>query len=171
MSSHLDFEGLYDPKKMFAVTNWSDEDFSVDWNDPGPDGTGSNIYTLHVGETRTYPQYLAYYITKNFVDREMYRDANKEPLDSKQRERLEMATANRDARKPYEDKTMQEVREGQEDPAVTAMRAKIRNELIIEQQKGITNQLTPETEEFPAVSQAKTEKKSKNKASEAAAGI
>lgn len=133
MSSHLDFEGIYDNKRMFAVTNWSDEDFKINWRDE----SGDNWYTLHAGEVKTYPMYLAYFITKNFVDREMFKAAEKVPNNpdgspSRQRERLEMATVNKELRKPYEDKTMQEVVEGKESPEVTAMRAKIRQELIVE---------------------------------------
>lgn len=133
MISYLDFEGLYDPKRMFAITNWSDEDFTVNWKDD----TGDNFYTLHAGEVKTYPQYLAYYMCKNFVNREMSKDAAKAPNNpdgspSRQRERLEMAQVNPDLRKPYEDKTMQEVVAGQESPEVTAMRAEIRKKLIAE---------------------------------------
>lgn len=76
--------------------------------------------------------YLAYYITTNLVDREMYKVANKQKADSKERERLEMAVANKDLRKPYEDKTLSEVIAGQQSPEETAMRAKIRKELIAE---------------------------------------
>lgn len=137
MISHLNFDGIYDPKRTFAVTNWSDEDMTINWSDPGPDGTGDNIYTVHAGEVKTFPMYLAYYFTKNFVDREMQKEAAKIPNNpdgspSRQRERLEMAMINADARKPYEDKTMQEVVAGKESPEFTAMRAKIREELIIE---------------------------------------
>lgn len=137
---------------MFAVTNWSEEDVTVNWYD-----NGDNLYTLHAGETKTYPQYLAYYITGIFVDREMYKDAAKFPNNpdgspTKQRERAEMAVVNKDLRKPYEDKTLQEIREGMEDPAVTAMRAKIRAELIIEQGMSSELHLNPDgSEEFPDV--------------------
>lgn len=146
--SYLDFEGVYDNKRQFAVTNWSDEDFTANWKNEAiternQDGTtrlvdsGDNIYTLHSGEVKTYPMYLAYYITKNFVDREMFKDAakianNPDGSYSRQRERLEMAVANRESRKPYEDKTMQEVLVGQESPEITKMRAEIRKQLIIE---------------------------------------
>lgn len=139
MSSYItDFEGLYDPKRTFALTNWSDEDFTVNWQDPGPEGTGDNIYTLHAGEVKTYPMYLAYFILKNFVDREMYKASakvsnNPDGSSSRARERAEMAVNNKDLWKPYEDKTMQEVIAGKESPEVTAMRAKIRAELIIEE--------------------------------------
>lgn len=134
MKSFLDFEGLYDPKRNFAVTNWSDEEMTVNWRDD----TGDNFYTLHPGEVKTYPMYLAYYFTKNFVDREMGREAEAIPnlpdgTPTKAKERLEMAMNNPDLRKPYEDKTMQEVIPGKESPEVTAMRAKIRAELIVEQ--------------------------------------
>lgn len=173
MRSYLDFEGLYDPKRMFAVTNWSDEDLTVNWRDPGPDGTGDNFYTLHAGEVKTYPQYLAYYITNIFVDREMGKDAAKVPNNpdgspSRQRERLEMAINNPEQRKPYEDKTIEEIIEGKESPEVTAMRAKIRQELIVEQ--GMNNEMNlnadgSSKETFPDVP-----KKGK-KAPEASAGV
>lgn len=154
MISHLYEKDLvYDPKKMFAVTNWSEEPLTVNWHDDN----GDNFYTLHAGETKSYPQYLAYYLTGIFVDREMYKDAAKLPNNpdgspSKQRERAEMAVVNRDLRKPYEDKTLQEVLVGQEDPAVTAMRAKIRQELIIEGNLSSELHLNPDgSEEFPDV--------------------
>ncbi len=134
MSSYLDYEGIWDNKRTFAVTNWSEEDFTVTWKED----TGDAHYTLHAGEVNTYPMYLAYYITRNFVDREMYREAakiakNPDGSPSRQQERLEMAVNNKELRKPYEDKTMQEVIAGQESPEVTAMRAQIRKQLIIEQ--------------------------------------
>lgn len=134
-------DGLYDPKKTFALTNWSDQDITVNWRgDQGED----NIYVLHAGEVKTYPEYLALYILREFVNREMLKDAAKAPKNpdgspSKQQERLEMAMVNKDARKPYEDKTIQEVRAGQESPEVTAMRAKIRQELIVE--GGLTTEM------------------------------
>lgn len=174
MSSYLDKnDGMYDPKKMYAVTNWSKEDLTVNWRDD----SGNDVpYTLHAGEVKTYPEYLALFITKDLVDREMYRDATSVPLNpdgsySKARERAEMAVANKDMRKPYEDKTIQEVREGQEDPAVTAMRAQIREQLIIEQKNGISNEMynTPEgQEEFADVPKKKERPK---KSEEAAAGV
>lgn len=148
---------VYDPKKMFAVTNWSDEDITVNWHDD----LGDNFYTLHTGETKSYPQYLAYFITGIFVDREMYKDAAKLPNNpdgspTKQRERAEMAVVNKDLRKPYEDKTLQEIRAGEEDPAVTAMRAKIRQELIIEGNLSSELHLNSDgSEEFPDVPKIK----------------
>lgn len=173
MSSYLSFEGLYDPKRQYAVTNWSDEDLTVNWRDD----SGDNLYTLHAGEVKTYPQYLAYYITTQFVDREMYKDAEKVPNNadgsaSRQRERLEMAVANKDMRKPYEDKTIQEVLAGKESPEVTAMRAKIRQELIIEQ--GMSSELNNQPdgsakEEFPELPKNKGGRP--KKAPEAAAGV
>lgn len=157
--SHLNFEGMYDPKRMFAVTNWSDEEITVNWKDD----LGDNFYTLQPGEVKTYPQYLAYYITKNLVDREMYKDAakaNKNPdgSPSKAQERLEMAVVNADMRKPYEDKTIQEIVPGKENPEVTAMRAEVRKQLIIE--GNLTSELnnnpdgSPKTE-FPTVAKKK----------------
>lgn len=191
MSSYLNDKSqgmIYDPKRKFAVTNWSDEDITVNWADPGPQGTGDNFYTLHAGEVKTYPMYIAYYLTEQFVDREMYKDAAKSPNNadgspSKQRERLEMAVANKELRKPYEDKTMQEVIEGQESPEVTAMRAEIRKKLIQEghlqtTQGNLVSTLDlnsdgsvkeESTEEFASV--PKKRGRPAKSASEAAAGI
>lgn len=179
--SHLEFEGMYDNKRNFAVTNWSDEDFTVNWKEsPNPEtgDNGDNFYTLHAGETKTYPMYLAYYITRNFVDREMNKDAQKVPNNpdgtpSRQRERLEMAVANADMRKPYEDKTIQEVVPGKESPEVTAMRAKIREELII--QGNLSSEMnnkpdgSPLDEEFAAV--PKKRGRPAKSSAEAAAGV
>lgn len=128
------------------MTNWSDEEFSISWKDE----TGDNIYTLKAGEVKTYPQYLAFYITKNFVDREMYKIAEKE-TEARSRERLGMAVSNKDLRKPYEDKTMQEVKAGEESPEVVAMRAQIRREVQAEQ--GLSSEIpsnnkAPSVEEF-----------------------
>ncbi len=135
MSSYLDFEGVYDPRRNFAITNWSDEDFSIFWTTEIVGGNGlidgpKVEYTVLAGEVKTFPMYLAYYIAKNLVDREMYKIAAKATPDSKERERLEFAVANKDLRKPFEDKTMQEVIAGQESPEIKAMRAKIRQELV-----------------------------------------
>lgn len=144
---------------MFAVTNWSDEEITVNWRDDN----GDNFYTLHPGEVKTYPQYLAYFITRQFVDREMNKDAAKAPNNadgtpSRQRERLEMAVANADMRKPYEDKTIQEVIPGKESPEVTAMRAQIRKELI--RDEGLVSEIHnnpdgTESEEFSDVPKKK----------------
>lgn len=188
MSSYLNDKSqgmIYDPKRKFAVTNWSPEDITVNWADPGPGGTGDNIYVLHAGEVKTYPMYLAYYITEQFVDREMYRDAAKAPNNpdgspSKQRERLEMAVANKELRRPYEEKTMQEVLEGKESPEVTAMRAEIRKQLIVEgkypsEMGSLKSEIynNPDgtvPEEFPDVVKRKAGRPRKT-ADEAAAGI
>ena len=150
---------VYDPKKMYAFTNWSDEEITGNWKDD----TGDNFYTIHPGETKTFPEYLAIFLCGMFVDREMYKDAAKLPNNpdgtpTKQRERAEMAVVNRDLRKPYEDKTLQEIKAGMEDPTVTAMRSKIRQELIIEGNLVSELHLNPdgsEPEEFPTVKKNK----------------
>ena len=109
----------------------------------------------------------------------MYKDAAKMPNNadgspSKQRERAEMAVANKDMRKPYEDKTIQEVLEGQESPEVTAMRAEIRKKLIIEGNLKSDIDLNPDgsekQEEFATVPAKKVGRPAKS-APEAAAGV
>lgn len=177
MSSYLDFEGQYDPKRTFAVTNWSPEDISVNWRDD----SGDNVYILHAGETRTYPQYLAYYITQQLVDREMYRDAAKIPENlpsgapNRARERAEMAVANKDMRKPYEDKTLREVVSGGEAPEVVAMRAQIAERLIVDKSDKQSSEMhnnpdgSPKQEEFAEV--PKKRGRPRKTADEAAAAI
>jgi hypothetical protein len=137
MSSYLRFDGVYDPRRNFAITNWSDEDYVTSWTSETTNAQGlvngvDIEYVVKAGEVKTFPMYLAYHITMGLVDREMYKIAAALPADTKERERAEMAVANKDTRKPFEDKTLKEVIAGEEAPEVTAMRKKLRAELRAE---------------------------------------
>lgn len=133
MSSYLDFDGVYDKSARYLVFNWSAEDFiqhfgaeSV-YNDTKIVVTNPAYdLTIKAGEMRELGQFEAYTCTKHFVNREMIRDA--ENLVGKERERLEMAMNNKDARKPYEEKTLQKIEAGVESPFMSKLRDEIRKE-------------------------------------------
>lgn len=134
--SYLDFEGVYDKTKRYIVNNWSKEDFTQEFGaevayngDKAIEANPAYSLTIKAGEMRELGQFEAFLITKHFVDREMYRDAAK----LKERtavERAEMAVNNRDLRKPYEDKTIQEIKAGEATPFMDKIREEIRQEEI-----------------------------------------
>ncbi len=134
MRSYLEFEGVYDPAKRYIVRNWSNEDFSQDfgaesvYNDNNVIETKpANSLTIKAGEMRELGQFEAFIFTKHFVDREMYKEAAK--LEDKQLvERAEMGVNNRDVRKPFEDKTISEIKNGEPTPFMESLREEIRKE-------------------------------------------
>lgn len=138
MASYLDFEGKYDANRRFVIHNWTIEDVNSFW-----DGRPINI---KVGDMYECEHAIAYKLTKEIVDREMFRVASEEASKipdfaarEKLRERLEMATLSRDLRKPYEDKTISEIKAGQESPIMTKLRDEIRAEERIKAQNMSSN--------------------------------
>lgn len=125
MASYLDFDGVYAdgeegrPLREFVINNWTDEDLHSMWN--------SKPILVKQGEVYQCGHSLAYKLTKELVDRELFKIAAKAATD-KERERREMAVLSPDIRKPLEDKTLQEVRAGQENPVMAKMREEIRKE-------------------------------------------
>lgn len=128
MSSYLDFEGKYDPDKRFVVQNVFAEDFKSFWD-------GKPIF-IKSGDMHECEHAIAYKLTKELVDREMFKLAEEAYIkagDNKQfadkvRERGEMAVNNKDARKPFEDKILTELRAGEENPIMKRLRDEIRAE-------------------------------------------
>jgi hypothetical protein len=134
MSSQFDFEGVYDKSKRYIVKNWSDEDFTQQYG-------AENIYngdkliesapaysiTIKPGEIRELSQFEAYLFTRHFVDREMYKVSAK-LTDKKEIEKAEMSVNNAEARKPYEDKTIEEIKGGQATSFMDKIREEIRKE-------------------------------------------
>lgn len=57
---------MYDPENILSVTNWTDEDLTVEW--------GKVPKTLKAHETKMYPEYLAEHFIKYLTDRELQRD-------------------------------------------------------------------------------------------------
>jgi len=136
MSSQFDFEGVYDKNKRYIVNNWSDEDFTQEFGaeniyngDKLIESSPAYSVTIKPGEIRELSQFEAYLFVKHFVDREMYKVAAK-LTDKKEIEKAEMGVNNAEARKPYEDKTIQEVKAGESTPFMDKIRAEIRAEEI-----------------------------------------
>ena len=136
MRSYLDFEGVYDRAKRYIVKNWSDEDFSVNFGAETVynDNKVIQVYdaftlTINAGEMRELGQFQAYTFTKHFVDHNMMKDAAKLE-DPKAKERGEAAINIPDLRKPYEDKTIQEIEAGKAVPFMDTLREQIRQEEI-----------------------------------------
>lgn len=134
MRSYLDFEGVYDPSKRYIVRNWSDEDFTQDFGAENAYNDNKVIetkpafsVTIKAGEMRELNQFEAFTFTKHFVDREMGKEAKK--LQDRQLiERAEYGIGNPDVRKPYEEKTISEIKAGQETPFMEQLRETIRKE-------------------------------------------
>jgi hypothetical protein len=142
MSSYLDFDGVYDKTKRYIINNWSEEDFTQHFGaESAYNGdkviTTQPAYDLTIksGEMRELGQFEAYIFTSNFVTREMYKDAKK--FVGKLRESAEMAIGNRELRKPYEDKTIQEIEAGKATPFMDKLRAEIRQEEVAKLAKEI----------------------------------
>lgn len=100
---------VYDNTKRFIFSNWTAEDFTAVW--------AGEVTTVKAGETKELPMYLAYNFTKHLVDREMNRD-NKSNLMGIDEERA-----------AYENKTMVEIGEGTDSPALASLKAKIAEEI------------------------------------------
>lgn len=126
-TSFLDFDGVYDdglngrPLRMFVVKNWTDEDVRSKWD-------GKDII-IKKGDMAEFTHAIALKLTKEIVDRELFKEAAKAPTD-KERERLEMRILSPEIRKPYEDKTLQEIRANEENPILAKMREEIRAEEV-----------------------------------------
>lgn len=150
MSSYLDIEGMYDKTKRYIVNNWSEEDFSQEFGaesvyngDKVITAQPAYILTIKAGEMRELGQFEAYIFTKHFVDREMTRKA--EGLSQKEIERIEMGINNAELRKPFEDKTIQEIKAGASTSFMDKIREDIRKEEIAKLNK---EEVTPKEEEL-----------------------
>lgn len=136
MSSYLDFEGVYDKSRRFIVNNWSDEDFaqsfgaeSVYNGDKLIESVPAHQIIIKAGEMRELGQFEAYTFTHHFVDREMFKAAAK-LTDKIEVQRAEMGINNKELRKPYEDKTIKEIKAGEVTPFMDKMREEIRKEEV-----------------------------------------
>jgi hypothetical protein len=133
MSSYMNFEGVYDNAKRYMVYNWSKEDFTQHFGEDSSYNdtkviTNRPAYdlTIKAGEMRELGQFEAYTFCRHFVDREIMKLADGK--EGKERERIEMSVNNKDVRKPFEQKTIQEIKPGVETPFMTQLRDKIRKE-------------------------------------------
>jgi hypothetical protein len=153
MASHLDFEGVYDKSKRFMFLNWSSEDFTQHfgaesvYNDTRLiESQPAFDITVKAGDMRELGHFQAHICTKHFVNREMLRDAS--GLVDKARERAEMGVNNAELRKPYEDKTLAEIKVGQEAPFMDKLREEIRKEekAKLVSQETVTQEAKPKKE-------------------------
>lgn len=133
MSSYLDVDGLYDNSKRYMVSNWSDADFTQTVGPESMYNDNKIIETnpgysivIKAGEVRELGQFEALLFTRHFVNREMQKAALL--LQGKERERAEMAMENKELRKPYEEKTIAEIKPGEVTPFMDKIRAEIRAE-------------------------------------------
>lgn len=100
----------YNNDRRFVFSNWTSEDFTGQW--------GGVATTIKAGETKEFPMYLAYHFTKHLVDRELNK-ANKSHLLGVDEERH-----------PLEQKTIAEIGEGTDSPALSALKEKIKEEIL-----------------------------------------
>jgi len=100
---------VFNNDKRYIVTNWSSEDFVCTW--------AGQATSIKAGESREFPEYLAFHLTKHFVDHEMTKEGK------------ERMTSVEEARKEYEDKTMGEISEGMDSPVLAALKERIRKEI------------------------------------------
>jgi hypothetical protein len=135
MSSQYDFEGTYSNTMRFMFNNWSTEDFTQHFGEENSYNdnkvvTNQPAYdlTIKAGEMRELGQFQAHICVRHFVNREMLRESNL--LTGKDKERIEMGMGHAQLRKPYEDKTISEIKPGEESPFMDKLRAEIRAEEI-----------------------------------------
>ena len=135
MASQFDFEGVYDNTKRFIFNNWSTEDFTQHFGEESSYNdnkvvTNQTAYdlTVKVGDMREMGQFQAHICVRHFVNREMLRDSAS--LIGKDKERAEMGMNNAELRRPYEDKTISEIKPGESSPFMDKLRAEIRAEEI-----------------------------------------
>lgn len=170
-SYHENIE-VYDQRKRYLFTNWSNEDFSQSFlPETRPVQSGSREedreivprYTLVVkaGETVEMSQFEAITCCRHFVDREINKETDK-LVDFKEKQKHYISIGSPEARKPYEDKTIQEIGgEATSSPFVDSLREQIRAE----------ERAKIEAENKPVVKEKTDKKQTKEKASEEFGGL
>lgn len=126
MSSNLTKkEGIYDPTKRGAFTNWSDEDFTSKWN--------GEAITVGAGKTVTLPEHLAIKFTDEFVTREMVKDEMKSFVPSVKWPTYEESEKTKvgipSARTAYETKTLRWLPRSEESAEMQLLRMQVFEEV------------------------------------------
>lgn len=126
MSSNLTKkDGIYDPTKRGAFTNWSNEDFFGTW--------GGETITIAAGKTVTLPEHLAIKFTQEFVDREMVKEEMEKFVPSQkwptyaESERTMVGIPS--ARTPYETRTLKWLARSDESPEMQLLRMQVFEEV------------------------------------------
>lgn len=133
-------EGLYAdgedgrPLRKFVISNWLTDDLHTKW-------LGQDT-VLKAGEMRECGHAEAYHFMKIIVDKYIFDEAAK-LKDSKEREKMEMNVLSPAYRKPFEAKTIQEIKAGEENPIIKKMREdiekKVRSEMAPNASAGVTS--------------------------------
>lgn len=129
----MNIPDTYDNNRKFIFTNWTSEDFDVQW--------GGENFTIKVGETQEFPMAQAYHFTKHLVDREMSR-TEKASLMGVDEERV-----------PFERKTIAEISAGTDSPALATLKEQIRKEVEAEEAKG-EEVMTEKKSEFEEIKES-----------------
>lgn len=122
------------PLRKFVITNWLDSDVYTKWL--GRDAS------IKAGDIRECGHAEAYHFMKVIVDKHIFTEADK-LKDAKEKEKMEMNLLSKTYRKPFEDKTIQEINPGDESPVVRKMREdiekKVRAEMSSNAAAGVTS--------------------------------
>lgn len=129
MKSFLDPIGVYNPLLRFAFTNITQEDFVSAWD--------GNPVTVRPGETVEVPEYLAVKFTGELVDKIMLQDVKLNEVNYYKQNPNAAANTYRApnsvgvpaARKPWEDKIIQQLEVDEESSQVQVYRAQLKAEL------------------------------------------
>lgn len=122
-------EGVYGdgedgrPLRTFAITNWLKDDIYTKW-------LGKDT-VLKAGDIRECGHAEAYHFMKIIVDKHIFDEAA-QLKDSKEREKMEMNVLSALYRKPFEAKTIQEIKAGEENPIMRKMREDIEKQVRAE---------------------------------------
>jgi hypothetical protein len=173
MPSFLDKkDGVYDRSKRFIIHNWSNEDFTQHFGaetgyngDKVVDVNPARDITIKSGDSRECGEFEALTICRNFVTREMGKEADKieNPIEKNNKG---MMIDNATVRKPYEDKTMSEIKEGEESPLVTKMKqeaveAYIRNSQMKSGDVSVPTVIVPSTSDEELRNKIREEERAK----------
>lgn len=114
--------GKFSLDKTYFINNATDMDITVTWSIKEPEARGAGTYHIKAGEKGgPYPQFLAYHIVKELVNREM------------QREGKAQFFASAIHRSPYEKKFLIEIEgDGTEDPFTAQIREQERRKILEE---------------------------------------
>lgn len=118
-------QGKFDNNKQYLVKNLTNEDIIVTWGAKEPEARGSGTYVIREGQIGgPYPQFLAYHIVKELVNREMQKDGKSKFFGSAEH------------RAPYEDKYLEEVNGDVEEAKLQAVRDQEREKVLNEIKAG-----------------------------------
>jgi len=120
----------YDNNRRYIFNNWSTEDFTGVWN--------GESTLIKAGETKEFPMFLAMHFCKHFTDREMSKAGKSTLLGIPEERNI------------YDTKTIAEITDGTDSPALASLKEQIRKEVEEAQTAPVV-----ETKETPKVEETK----------------